>query len=482
MTTPTIDTAQLRFTQRAAAPNPAHSTQADSSTVTLNGKRYKITIEILVNNEWKKVDSSKFEPGSQAAIAQRCQEIYQQITHDAPAGTLSVYFKRTELQESWKSALLGKVISKYKEPTTGLSFQKIEYKTAGSSELHTFDIEKNEFDTPTDAQRVDAIAKSLSPLSTLFKNPEQFISAPEKIKRAKQPATENLSTVEQTLNVQEAGSQENRCATLSLAAILLRQHGTLQAVADAYDDIPIDNVGATDQITLSNGLIELAAQTIETDNAFTQDPLYSNIVAALGDAGHTIANGADTKTVARQYATLIRQRGQMLDVPVFDALQLCGIPFITLVPNQARNDFVLGNISGLITFDAADHSLDTYDLTNICFVVRDGLHYRAIQMNSAPAQDAKLRSILKADMEKTLGQIQNLLNVPSPTKDQANEFDQLIRSVVHRYPFDSKPRIVQMLRAANKTVTDGLVSEATGNFIRRAYAAFVGFDPSLFHQ
>lgn len=473
MTTPTtIDAAQLRFTQRAGPANPAApgaaQAQADSSVVTLNGKQYKITVEILVNGEWKKVDTSKFGTQASSALAQKCQQIYQQITHDSTsAGTISVYFKT-------------------KDAAKDLTFQKLEYKTAGSPQLKTFDIEKDEFEAETDAQRVDTIARLLLPLSSrLFSNPEHYIAAPARVRRAQQtaqqPVTQTLSSVKQLLNVQEAGSQENRCATLSIATILLQRHnGNLNAAAQAYN-IPLTNVGATDQITLSNGLIELAARTLETQtHMFVGNQTYSNIVAALKDAGQSIANESNRKAVVAQYANLIRKSGQMSDVPVFDALALSGIPFITLVPNQAQNDLVLGSVSGLISFDTAEHSLDNYDLTTICFVVRDGLHYQAVQMNGSLAQVTKLRSILRNDMEKTLGQIQDLLNDSSPiSNNKAIEFELLIEYVVNQYSFDSKPRIVQMLANANKAMGNDSASKSNNDFIADAMAAFRGYTVDL---
>jgi|GEM_PF-1960069 len=467
-TTPTtIDAAQLRFTQRTGPANPAApgaaQAQADSSIVTLNGKQYKITVEILVNDEWKKVDTSKFDSRICPALAQRCQGIYQQITHDPnSAGTISVYFKT-------------------KDAAKDLTFQKLEYKTAGSPQLETFDIEKHAFDTETDAQHVDAYARSLLPLSSqLFSNPEQYIAAPARVRRAERPTTQILSSVKQLLNVQEAGSQENRCATLSIAAILLqRYNGDLRAIEQEYG-IPLTYVGTTNQITLSNGLIELAARTLERNLlTFTQDGYYSNIVAALRDAGQNIADENNRDTVVAQYANLIRTPGQMLDVPVFDALQMNGIPFITLVPNEAQNDLVLGNVSGLISFDAAEHSLDNYDLTNICFVVRDGLHYQAVQINGSSAQVTKLRAILKADMEKTLDQIQTLLNDSNPISSKVTVFEQLIRSVVNQYSFDSKPRIVQMLANANKAMGNDSASKSNNDFIADAMAAFRGYTVDL---
>ncbi|HEX4839565.1 MAG TPA: hypothetical protein VFU89_03885 [Rhabdochlamydiaceae bacterium] len=464
-TTPPIDTAQLRFTQRTGPVNPgtpgSTQSQADSSIVTLNGKQYKITVEILINGEWKKVDASKFGSQASSALAQRCQEIYQQITHDPnSASTISVYFKT-------------------KDAAKNLTFQKLEYKTAGSSQLETFDIEKNEFEAETDAQRVDAFARSLLPMSSrLFSNPEQYIAAPARVKRTQQltqqPVTQTLSSVKQLLNVREAGSQENRCATLSIAAILLQTYnGQLDDIAKIYK-IPLNkSSGETDQIILSNGLIELAAQTIEKQvTKFKQDDFYSNIVAALGDAGQSIDNENDRDAVIAQYVTLIRKPGQMLDVPVFDALEMNGIPFITLVPNQARNDLVLGSVSGSISFDTVQRSLNHYDLTNICFVVRDGLHYQAVQMNSSLQQDTKLRSILKADMEKTLGQIQILLNDSRPTKAKDREFQQLLNHVVYLYPFDSKPRIIQMLTSANKEINPESVNSSELGFIAAALGAF----------
>ena len=107
-----------------------------------------------------------------------------------------------------------------------------------------------------------------------------------------------------------------------------------------------------------------------------------------------------------------------------------GLPIITLVPSQG--DFRLGSVSHAITFDEGQ---EAYDLTNTLFLVRDGLHYQpVINDASNAAQQEKLRSILKNDMEKTLGQIQNLIADTQRTlADKSDEFNNLVTSVVCGY-------------------------------------------------
>jgi hypothetical protein len=437
---------EVSFSQRTGPSEPGIITMPDGS-----GER-RVTLQIKVDGVWKKVDTSKFrdEKTTLEAIAKKCDEIYKTTTQETDQpDTLTVYFEQKDLPESWTSATLGRIAPSYKDEVVDLTFNKLEYKTADSDQLHVIEEKTHDFDTAT----VGQLASSMRYLSkTIFGNQEHFLEKPKKIK-SKSVANRNseqLSNVKRTLNVQEAGSQENRCATLSIAAILLkRSNGDLQRAAARFE-IPIAPIDGQDpKITLSNGLIELAARTIECSRYFqTDDELFSSVIAALNDARQPIPDRTNRQAVVQQYAAHIRQPGQMLDVPVFDALEINGIPFITLVPSQG--DLILGSVSSMITFN---EGLDAYDLTTVCFVVRDGLHYQPVIMDDTPnvAQQEKLRSILKTYMEKTLGQIQNLISDTQRTPDQKSvEFNNLVTSVVCQYPFDAKSRIAQMLRGAGK--------------------------------
>jgi hypothetical protein len=480
----TFDSTQLQFKQRAVPNPPVNPTQsAEPGVVTMpDGSQRRVTLEIQVNGVWKKIDPNQMNNGCFLEIAKRCQEIYQTTTQETgQPETLTVYFEQKNLPESWTSASLGRFLPFLKDEVVDLTFQKVEYKTADSDELHVVEEKTHAFDTV----KVNQLASSMTWVSKgIFGNREHFLEKSKKIdnrtKRNKatldETNSEKLSNVKQVLNVQEAGSQGNRCATLSIAAILLKRHnGDLQRAAARFE-IPIAPIDGQDpKITLSNGLIELAAATIEISRYFqTDDELFSSVVAALDDAKQPIPDRTNRQAVVQQYAAHIRQAGQMLDVPVFQALEMHGIPFITLVPSQ--DDLVLGNVSPTIIFDAAEHSLDTYDLTTICFVVRDGLHYQPVIMNDMPnvAQQEKLRSILKNDMEKTLGQIQNLISDTQRTPDEKSvEFNNLVASVVRQYPFDAKPRIVDMLRNGLRAIDDALISTPNDIFIEGASLAFL---------
>jgi len=87
-------------------------------------------------------------------------------------------------------------------------------------------------------------------------------------------------------------------------------------------------------------------------------------------------------------------------------------------------------------------------------------------MNDTPEQQEKLRSILRNDMEKTLGQIQNLIS-GAPSPEASVEFEKLVSSVIRRYPFDAKPLIVAMLKKAGRTF-----DEYNDDFIKAATLAF----------
>jgi hypothetical protein len=438
----------------------------ESGIITMpDGTKARVTVEIKVNGVWKAVEPSKIPDGDLENLAKRCQNIYNKLSTAGQTKSLTVYFQQTPASESFTGTILGKFFDSYKNIPAGLEVTKIEYQTNDSDTPQVMELK--DYKLGPLEQALQAEAMEIADFTNIvFANREALTTPALKplpgVDQKLLKNGKNLEAIKQVLNVQEAGSQENRCATLSVASILLkRKGGNLKAAANEFD-IPLNKPGTTDQITLSNGLIELATQRIESDPQFTQpesNQLFSNIIASLNDARQNIPDSDNRKAVVEQYANLIRQPGQMLDVPIFDALQMQGIPFITLVPNQTRDDFILGSVSGLISFDA-DHSIDTYDLTNICFVVREGLHYRAIIMNENPnlAQGEKLRSILRNDMNKTLGQIATLAADSRPAKDKWAEMKNLITSVVTQYPADAKPIIIQKLPTGKK-FNDADISE-----------------------
>jgi hypothetical protein len=476
----TINGAQIQFTERAgpnAPVDPAQTSEPGIITMPDDSERL-ITLRIKVDGVWQKIDPKKIKNGPLLDIANKCHDIYKTTTLETNLpNTLTVYFEQKDLPESWTSATLGRISpSSFKEEVVDLTFTKLEYKTADSDKLQVIEEKTHAFDTV----KVNELARSITYVSkAIFGNPHYFLEKPTKIKPKSvvERNSEQLAAVKRTLNVQEAGSQDNRCATLSIAAILLKRYnGNLQRAAARFEIhiAPID--GQDPKITLSNGLIELAAATIEVSRDFqTDDKLFSSVVAALDDAKQPIPDRTNRQAVVQQYAAHIRQAGSMLDIPVFQALEsINGIPFITLVPSQG--DLVLGSVSPGISFDEEEDSLDRHDLTTICFVVRDGLHYQPVIMNDMPnvAQQEKLRSILKNDMEKRLHQIQSLIaDTQKTSADKVVEFNNLVGPVVNQYSFDAKPRIVDMLRNGLRAIDDALISTPNDIFIEGASLAFL---------
>src|SRR5579863_2648477 len=319
--TMTIYGGQLRFKQSAGS---NLSTDEPGVITMLDGKR-KITLEIKVDGAWKKVDPKYIRISD---IAAQCHQIYKTTTqnNDLPE-TLTVYFE----QHLSKSGIFF-----FKKEVVDLTFKKIEYKTADSDKLQVFDVTTHEFATQADAAKVNELASQMKQVSKeIFSNSKAFLEQPTKIKNKSttEKDSEKLAAVKKTLNVQEAGSRDNRCLTLSIAAILLKKcDGNLQTAAKEFD-VTFEE-GEEPLITLSNKLIEIAAQTIENPKFYNQDDCFDSVVAALKSAKQPITDEKDKQAVAQQYATLIRLPSQMLDVPVLKALEKQGLPIITLVPSQ----------------------------------------------------------------------------------------------------------------------------------------------------
>ncbi len=494
MTTQSIAGAQLKFTQKAGplATTPAQTDEPGVITLP-DGRKFKVKIQLKLGGpEGAKhdVDVSKFGDEYLLDLALKCVGLYDAATHKAGnPKSFTVHFQQHIPNESLQSSTIGKIFNRFKDhpaTLTELKFKKLEYQTASNTK-EVFDLEKDQFVDENDAQIVNRMLDGITPYSKgIFANLDHFISKPKKTqpKNEAELNSEKLAAVERVLNITDNNGAGNRCLTLSAATILLKKHGgDLQAAAAEYK-IPIDpKVGETSQTTLSNGLIELAARTIESDDRFitpdtkdNENQLFSNIVACLTAAKQNIADPNNRVAVAKQYADLIRHSGEMLDASIFDALSIRGIPFITLVPTPAQDDLILGSVSGTISFDSEERSVEKYDLTTICFVVRNGLHYKAVVMSDTPnaAQMEKLRLIIKNDMNKTLGQIQNLITDQTRTSAQKSvEFNNLATYVVTKYPFDTKPRIIQMLRDARRTIDDDLISAENNIFIEGASLAFL---------
>jgi hypothetical protein len=487
MTQSIINGADLKFTQKAGAIVTGALAQADEpGIITLpDGRKLKVTIELQAHGVWKKVETSKLPNAYLTELVEKCQQIYTTTTHaTGQPKSLTVVFKNNNASESLKSSILGKFSNRFKEHVVQLDLKKIEYKIPGSDQMQVFDLETNELEA-ADAIKVNTLLNQIAPFAKrLLANAETLTSLKKRKRSADaEPQSrrneQQLNSVKRVLNVQDAGAAENRCASLSIASILLHKHSeNLQNVAAKYK-IPLKpQPGEPPLVTLSNGLIALAADIIETNPIFSdQDPRnvhFDNIVAALADAGQTISDPA-RPAVVKQYADLIRRPWQMLDIPVFDALQMHGIPFITLVPSPSQDDLILGAVSHTISFDSS--SIDTYDLTTICFVVREGLHYQPVIMDAIPpnpAQVAKLRSILKNDMTNTLRQIAALVAKPGAPDTKFNELTNLMNSVVNRYPVDAKPIIIQMLTDERRLFDKETLRNANNNgFIQEAVLAFL---------
>jgi hypothetical protein len=327
-------------------------------------------------------------------------------------------------------------------------------------------------------------------------NNPRFITNSKKIKRNPDPKkSEKLKAVEDTLNVKDAGADENRCAALSVARILLHRNGdNIEQAANAFFQIPIvPRDGEDNRITLAKGLIELAAQRIETDPEFvTNESYYASICAALIAASRNPSIIADEsklkpiqaalaiagdlnnrQTVVQLYANLIRQPWQMLDVPFFDALKQLGLPVITL--KRSRDDYIFGNISNM----RFNQSIEEFDLNAVCFVVHAGLHYQPIIMdeNPNPAQATKLLSILTNDLNTRLRQLERDVKAQSKSKlpnDQKQNFiAPKIRDLLNIYPYYAKRCIFDLLRGNRNFDEVRLNAASNADFVAEATRAFL---------
>lgn len=465
--------AELRFTRKAGPNSPVDSTQpSEPGIITMpDGSERRITLEIKVDGAWKKVDPKRIPTEYYKEIAERCHKIYKTTTqnNDMP-DTLSVYFDQKNLPESWKSRIFGTFSSSFKDEVVDLTFKKIEYKTADSDKLKVWDIEKNDFSAQKDAIKVNKLTREMTPVSkAIFANREHFLEQPTKIKTksAAERDREKLAQVKRSLNVQEVGSKDNRSLTLSIAAIVLKKlNGNLVEAARILKMTFVEGVDPL--ITLSNNFIERAAVNIESSRFYNQTKCFDSVVAALKSAGQIIADETDRETVARQYAALLRGPGQISIEPVLKAIEIDDLPIIMLKPSQG--DLVVESVNSKIRFD---DGLETCDLSNICFLVHDGLHYQPVIYDASnEVQQEKLGAILRTDMEKTLNQIQSLIS-GTHTPEAADQFEKLVTSVVNRYPFDAKPRIVEMLR-----IQQDLLLENNEVFIQGALTAFLSNNPN----
>ncbi len=433
--------AGLRFAQRAGPNAPVNPAQAsEPGIVTMNGKDYRITLEIQVNGVWKKVDPKTISNSDHLDIAEQCHKIYQKTTQktDQP-NSITVYFEQKNLQESWTSWALGTFDSSYKDEVVDLTFNKIEYKTANSDELHVWDIKTHDFTTKTDAIKVNELARSMTKVSkAIFGNPEQFLERTTKIKNQPvdpvtksqpvdpvtksqpvDPVTKSqpVDSVTKSMSqaVSDAGTTENRCASLSLAKRELAQR-TPEEIIARYE-LPETLIPSLTNETnsdakiqlLSEALIEKAANNIIINLGFRDpyitlqnQPCLAAIERALIEyqSSHVefeIPATPDEKVAV--YASLIRQSNFMLDLPFFLALEQ---PFI-IIRKDNKNNFMIDVKGHHYTIP---DTIKNCDLEDVNIVYYNGVnHYQSVIL-SENAQKEAMRTLLRKDID---GQIEGFI-------------------------------------------------------------------------
>ncbi len=473
--------------------------------MTLNGKQYKITVEIQVEGKWEKVDPLKLRnvlnqlgvPGGKTSLeqlAKRCYKIYG-ATGPVSASSFTVYLGQKEAPWSLKGATLGRIADRFKDAPPGVAVIKIEYKTDDSSKVQT--IEFKDFTLPPETiQKLNKQTGKIAELTNaIFAQRHQLVSkkALPALESRASTDTKKLEAIERVLNVTNNSGEGNKCAAISVAMILLQRYGDLQTAKAAILSmneglqLPAER-GRDAQDILTNLLIDLAASLIENrpefsnaDAADSSNPYYANIVASLSlrAAGRPQpASNADRKMVAKEYADLIRSNGEMLDVSFFDALNLLGIPSITLKPSTTG--FVLGSIYSQNLFKADIDHIEGSDLGQICFVVHDQLHYRAAMLptNLTAEQTSALRSILRNDMTKLLQELDKEIPTLQPGRsnfvENRNKIYPKIAYLMARYPTDAKPRIIALLTKEKRIFDVETLNRANGDaFIQGALLAFL---------
>ena len=464
---------------------PATSaSSAQSNIVTYNGKQYKIKLEMLVDGVWKEVDTSRFSRNEFERIMETCQKIYEETTDGTSHKSLTVYLQQNTLPESWSSTLIGKFFDSWKDKDLQkLEFVKLEYTTEESDKPEVVGVKTHKFSEPeiltlhSQAQTIIDISKAI------FSNPEQFIKDERAPLPKPKPAPVQNSPLAEC--IKDAGSKDNRCASLSLAQRELAKSNP-QDIVEKYNLAPgltqklTDALEEKDKIKLlSEALIAKAVTAIGTNPDFRdasiqgyRRPGLNAINRALEEYQQSqpdfpIPSTPDDKVAI--YTSLMMQQNFMLDLPFFLALEQ---PFIII--RKVNDAYIITEIGHQYTIS---NTLENCDVEDVNIVYFDGKnHYQSVIL-STDDQKAEMRKLIRKEIDGQINAVADLL----VTKDLGVEGQKVettsMLALIQLYP-KAKQELIEKLKTQYPKRTDNfngvLFGSTDDNFAEKLRLAIYG--------
>jgi len=436
-----------------------------------DGRKMKVTVEIKVNFVWKKVDTSKYsdEKDVLKKLITRCEGIYATTTKESDKPkSLTVHFERNNNTESfWKSRVLGKVFTSLKEDIIQLDFKKLEYKTTASDTTQVFDLENEELGT-LETSMVRAHLRVLAPVAKgIYYDAHRLTANRKKTKNQSDPVSAVIDKC-----IEDAGAKGNRCAALSLAKIELDKN-SIEDIVDNYEldeDFTEDfNLARPEHKLemLAEALVQKTADTIEDtdpDNPFLDEDIQDHRQPGLAAIKYALREmkQSDTGTaeeITERYAGIIRQPGQMLDLPFFLALEQ---PFIIIHkphPAAPNKIMVLGE-DFIIPDTIEDCDLD--DVNILFYNSRD--HYQSVTLESrdpdiTDKNETAMRVLIRREMDQRIDSLINRLKTPGVGADAIVEERKDALDLYAQYP-KGLEELVQKLQIQYPTkLTTGVIDQ-----------------------
>ncbi|MBS0647815.1 MAG: hypothetical protein JSS10_01165 [Verrucomicrobia bacterium] len=455
--------AKVTFTPAAHAGLTSTTTPA---TIKIQGKTFKIDY-IRLEKDGQKYDVTNLSQAELKVIAEQCRDIFEKIITDGEVPKqFAVKLERQNQAGSLISGVLGKFFDRFKTPLAPLELKTLEYQTSGGKTKTVEIKEEQKTEVQAEIQAIDQLTLKVFASHELYTKPVEKKS-PEKTKQHK--------FIQET--IQEAGATGNKCAALSIAKKELTL-STPENIVRKYNLPPAliaelaSKKGEAQIKQLSDALIQKAADTIgsqEDANPFLDDkckmqnkPCFAAVHTAL--VAHQQAHPdfvipTDRKIAVASYAALMRQPGNMLDMPFFLAL---GVPFLIMREFDDGYDFTEMSDSLVIPGKVKDFDLSQ---TNILFYNGTN-HYQAVILRDKAHSDA-VKAKLKQALDETMREFIKVIGKDSLTRQAFEVYSSGFIKLVKLYP-EARQEIIQKLKDRYEFATeiDSLDTVAPEEFSR----------------
>ncbi len=427
----------------------------------IGGRRFnitKISVQPHAHADKKEISLEGLSDEQMRKIATRCQRLYDLLhSNEDQLEKVRLTFTRG-FSEPTLLDRLAQIFSKYRWKPEPLEISSISTtKTGGEEKTEKID-SRVHADQEEIKQNIDQLAQAIR-----YPGQEELdiISYPPIPRSLRSSGPNDFSdSLSKDLSkyVTEAGSAGNRCAALSIAHRELERHNeNLQEIITKYalDQNLFEGVEENKKKqTLSDALIKKAIQHIKTDKRFKND-WFNSILVALNQANQVKADRdrqispkakEDPETeegreaIIGEYTELIRQDGEMLDWPLFLALnQPCLI--------------LQRNTDGALSYRVATFQDMESNLTNAKephLILYNGVHYQPICLPK-DKETALLERIKQENKANLLRGIRKELisKEGKPEQERITALTHSIKNFLEQHP-GSNSELVKLLKIYRK--------------------------------